>query len=259
MSIQKCLQIRTLSKINQLSPGPLVNITVCSFQEMKSEIFLQLGISDNLDFYNLNGFQLFEDDFPSIVNKDIIYVTIEGQEFPFNEYIKEFEIIQEIGRGGFGIIFLVSHIITKEYRAIKKIPKKNINLNAENKHIDIMNEAKTIQKLNHPNIIKIYNAFCYRSYLYLFLEYIKAGDLGKFLHKHGLFNESQAKIIFTQLLNAIHYCHDHKIVHRDLKLENILITNESNLSIKIIDFGISGFVDEISDAGTLRFLPLEVA
>jgi len=255
MKDQKVIIIRSLTRIQKHNPGLLLEVTVSSFLEIKSELFVELQITEELYFYSKNGFQLFDDDFTYLSNKDIIYAIPINIQFPVNEYIKEFTVIKELGRGGFGVILLVSFNINNEYRALKKIYNSCL---LTSQQADIMKEARTLQKLNHPNIIKIYNAFFSGGCLYLFMEYVKAGDLAKYIKTRNGIKEEEAKIIFNQLLNATNYIHENKIVHKDLKLENILLTDEKELSIKIIDFGISGLVDESSNAGTLKYLAPEV-
>jgi serine/threonine protein kinase len=72
-------------------------------------------------------------------------------------------------------------------------------------------------------------------------------------------DEVQAREIFTQILEAVQYCHSKGIIHRDIKLENIIFSNPERKDIKIIDFGVSGLVKtEKSKSGTLRYMPPEV-
>jgi serine/threonine protein kinase len=72
-------------------------------------------------------------------------------------------------------------------------------------------------------------------------------------------SESEARELFRQILEAVLYCHSKGIIHRDIKLENILFSNEERTKIKIIDFGVSGLLKtEKSKSGTLRYMPPEV-
>ena len=70
--------------------------------------------------------------------------------------------------------------------------------------------------------------------------------------------EEMAKNIFTQIIDVLSYCHERQIVHRDLKLENIMISNQKDLTIKVIDFGIASIGNESSNAGTIKYLAPEV-
>jgi len=125
--------------------------------------------------------------------------------------------------------------VTGKKLACKIIYKKKI---VNNKILEaVSNELKIHKKLNHPNIIKIYHYAEDEDYLILFMEYGDGGDLLEYLVRHGELEESSARDIFKQLLDAISYLHNRSIVHRDLKPENFLIYHDKY--IKIADFGLS--------------------
>ena len=91
------------------------------------------------------------------------------------------------------------------------------------------------------------------------MEYMEGGELKEYLRKKGKLTESEAKNFFKQIINAVRYCHQKGLVHRDLKLENILMKDES--VVKVSDFGISGVVNRFNaevDWGTLRYMSPEV-
>ena len=93
------------------------------------------------------------------------------------------------------------------------------------------------------------------------MEYMEGGELLKELHSRGKFTEEEAKVYFKQMVNAIAYCHSKNIVHRDLKLENILVKKQGETHIKVADFGISGMVKEFdsnSNIGTLKYMSPEI-
>ena len=94
------------------------------------------------------------------------------------------------------------------------------------------------------------------------MEYLGGGELKNYI-KHGQpLSEPDALEIFTQILRAIEYCHNSKIIHRDLKLENIMKVSEKSNQIKIVDFGIAGLFaglkSEITKAGSINYLSPEV-
>jgi len=72
------------------------------------------------------------------------------------------------------------------------------------------------------------------------MEYAAGGELLKFVEDLGIINEFDARKIFLQIVNAMCYCHNRGIVHRDLKLENVLFKSKGDLFIKVVDFGIAG-------------------
>ncbi|SAL99104.1 hypothetical protein [Absidia glauca] len=100
-------------------------------------------------------------------------------------------------------------------------------------------EMTIMHLLQHPNICRLEDWACENNEYYLFLEYVDGGQLLDYIIRHGKLKEKQARKFARQIVSALDYCHRNAIVHRDLKIENILITRDEN--IKIIDFGLSNF------------------
>ncbi|XP_029336913.1 serine/threonine-protein kinase SIK2 isoform X3 [Mus caroli] len=120
--------------------------------------------------------------------------------------------------------------------AIKIIDKSQLDaVNLEK----IYREVQIMKMLDHPHIIKLYQVMETKSMLYLVTEYAKNGEIFDYLANHGRLNESEARRKFWQILSAVDYCHGRKVVHRDLKAENLLLDN--NMNIKIADFGFGNF------------------
>ena len=152
-----------------------------------------------------------------------------------------YNVLKKLGKGAYGKVYEVKNRITGEIRACKQLSKSNINnLKRFEKEIEIL------IKLDHPNIIKLYEIFEDDRFLFLVMEKCNGGELFDtiidHIQKKRMFTEKNAAIIFQQIISAISYCHNNGIVHRDLKPENILYTNEGdeiNNEIKVIDFGLS--------------------
>ena len=152
---------------------------------------------------------------------------------------KKYKIISNIGTGSFGNVFLAYNIYTQEKVAIKKI-YKTLDIITEE---EIINEIEILKKLNHPDIVKILEFYKTDQAYYIISEYCPCGELFQKAETH--LSENQIAVIFKQILSGLCYLHSNNIVHRDLKLENILIsdieyvpiTGEEYLDIKIIDFG----------------------
>ena len=105
-----------------------------------------------------------------------------------------------------------------------------------------MHEISMLKSIDHPTVLKYYECYQDDYNYYIVTEYCSGGELLNFLIQNRAFNEAVAANIMKQLLSAVSYCHSRGIVHRDLKTENILIKDSSdiyNVRIKIIDFGIS--------------------
>jgi serine/threonine protein kinase len=103
---------------------------------------------------------------------------------------------------------------------------------------EIYKEAQNLKKLNHPNIVQLYHALRHKTYVVLIMEYVGNGELLKYVTdqgKNGL-PESEARMFFKQIVEAIDYCHNKNIIHRDLKPENVLLTNLESKQIKVLSF-----------------------
>lgn len=97
-----------------------------------------------------------------------------------------------------------------------------------------------LRKLDHPNIIRLYEVYENEKTIYLVTEKCEGGELFELISRKKFLTEEQTSIIMRQLLSAIAYMHDNNVCHRDLKPENILLKNKEDIGmIKIIDFGIS--------------------
>uniref|UniRef100_A0A8D2MTI5 non-specific serine/threonine protein kinase n=2 Tax=Passeriformes TaxID=9126 RepID=A0A8D2MTI5_ZONAL len=112
--------------------------------------------------------------------------------------------------------------------AIKIIDKSQLDaVNLEK----IYREVQIMKMLDHPHIIKLYQVMETKSMLYLVTEFAKNGEIFDYLASHGRLSEAEARRKFWQILSAVEYCHGRKIVHRDLKAENLLLDNNMNIKI----------------------------
>ncbi|XP_078055091.1 serine/threonine-protein kinase SIK2a [Mustelus asterias] len=147
-----------------------------------------------------------------------------------------YDIERTLGKGNFAVVKLARHRITKTEVAIKIIDKSQLDaVNLEK----IYREVQIMKLLDHPHIIKLYQVMETQNMLYLVTEYAKNGEIFDYLANHGRLSELEARRKFWQILSAVEYCHNRKIVHRDLKAENLLL--DSNMNIKIADFGFGNF------------------
>lgn len=98
----------------------------------------------------------------------------------------------------------------------------------------VFREAEILKSLNHKNIVKIKNCFTLSDMKVVFvMEYLEGGELLARIEKVDYFSESQAKIYFKQIVEAMNYCHKNKLIHRDLKLENLLLVSTTSDDIKV--------------------------
>lgn len=155
-----------------------------------------------------------------------------------------------IGKGAFGEVRKAIHRETGIMRAIKIIFKesskpedltrivKEVKISFFNIKVEIM------KKLDHPNIIRIFDFFQDDRHFYIVTELCNGGELFDVIMEKEFFSEKEAAETIHQILSVIVYCHSNKIVHRDLKPENILLDSpEENSPIKVIDFGTSRVYD----------------
>ena len=150
----------------------------------------------------------------------------------------DFEIIKLLGNGSFGAVYKVISKINKKIYAMKKVDL--VKLKGNSKALKLaLNESKYLTVLSHPHIMKYYTSFIEGDYLYLIIENAENGDLENFIlsnKKMGRFiPEDELWSIFLQCMQGLVYVHKMGVIHRDIKLANILMDN--NMTIKLGDFG----------------------
>ena len=160
---------------------------------------------------------------------------------------KKYEILAKLGSGSFGSVYLAKNKFTNEKVAMKQIKKSSANLLSDG---EITDEIEILKNLDHPDIVRIIESFNTKNSYILITEYCEGGEL--FDQVKNQLSETQIAVIFKQILSGLAYLHSNNIVHRDLKLENILIheieksktTGEELFNIKIIDFGTARIFDK---------------
>ncbi|CAF3357847.1 unnamed protein product [Rotaria sp. Silwood1] len=153
----------------------------------------------------------------------------------------KYDIENKLGEGSFGTVYRVRNKETDLFYAMKTIPKKPGN---KSKASSLDNEVKLLKEVNHPNLIQLHEVLESSQNLYLIVELCEGGELGMHLKKIGPLPEETVKQIMSKLVNALYYLHKMDIVHRDLKLENILLKNTpksktDEFDIRVTDFGLS--------------------
>ena len=134
--------------------------------------------------------------------------------------------LEDIGSGAHGC---VKKVCLKNYpiitRAMKIIPKDNIiDYDDESKFIE---EIEILKNLEHPNIMKIYESFHDNDNVYIISELLDQGDLAQQLEKAGTLNQIIVKFLMNQILNAVAYLHSNRVLHGDIKLENVMLYKTS--------------------------------
>ena len=151
---------------------------------------------------------------------------------------ENYEIIKKIGSGPLGLVYKAKNIYLKNIVAIKVIKKSK---DSKDDETEIKKQINILKKLNHPNIVKIYEFYITDNYYQLITEYCKK-EFSKYIKRS--FTEKQLAVIFYQILSGLNYLHEQNVIHKNIKLKNImilekeedLITKEEYYWIKIVDF-----------------------
>lgn len=155
--------------------------------------------------------------------------------------IPGYEIVDKLGQGGMGIVYKARHLGLDRLVALKMLPSQEKT--GSNTLARFQREAKLLAKLEHPNIVQVYDVGEHEGQPYIALEMINGGDLADYLQKQKPTIEIIAAFV-EKLARAVHLAHENGIVHRDLKPSNILLTKKGQP--KITDFGIAKDLDQTS-------------
>ncbi len=175
-----------------------------------------------------------------------------------NIFNSQYKYISTLAKGSFGTVIKSLDLKTNKQVAVKIISKLNDAQEAINQ---LKKEVSVLKKTNHNNIVKLYDFYETSSEIYIIMEYIKGGTLKTYMKKNKEnLNENTTKKIIFYLLNAINYLHKLKIIHSDIKPENIMFENEEDIStLKLIDFGLSSFNNKENEyCGTFLYMAPEI-
>ena len=165
------------------------------------------------------------------------------------QQIEDITLLRSLGKGSYGEVYLSLKQNAKKLFATKKVKRKKTD-DEMTKYFK--NEINILRILNHPNIVKLEEIKMDENNYYIVMEYINGGELSdylkKYIEKYGRpFSEEIVQYLMKQIISALIYIHDLNIIHRDLKLENIMVDfdnekdkeelNMMKAKIKIIDFG----------------------
>jgi len=158
------------------------------------------------------------------------------KETRFGEYV----LGQTLGEGEFGKVKLGWKKTGEVQVAIKLIRRETLGQNP-NRLPKIYREVSILRGLEHPNIVKLHEMIETSPYIGIILEYASGGELFDYILTHRYLKDSTARKLFAQLVSGVGYLHKKGIVHRDLKLENLLL--DRNRNIVITDFGFANTFD----------------
>jgi len=144
-----------------------------------------------------------------------------------------------IGEGSFSVVRLAKNQKEDKIYAVKIIDKSKL----DQKSLELIaNETEILKMIDHPNVLKFHFAEEDVRFVHIFTEYYRAGDVSELLNRRFNsrfrgFRSDQIYVIFSQMVKAVEYLHSMGIIHRDVKLENFLYDNMTDLNVVIADFG----------------------
>lgn len=198
------------------------------------------------------------------MNHMICETTDDGYQIKISSSFNNYEILKFLNKGKYSAVFLVEDKNSHEKYAAKIISQRYLQRNEETELI--LNEIKILRSINHPNIIKFYEAFDFtndtgENFLIIICEYCENGDLLDFLISHDFQNEKEKRDIIKGIIRAIQYLHNNGISHGDIKPENVLL--DKNMKPKLCDFGFAKFNNSFTSKsigfrGTLTYSSPEI-
>eukprot|EP00924_Labyrinthula_sp_SR-Ha-C_P003203 maker-scaffold_15-snap-gene-2.19-mRNA-1 protein AED:0.04 eAED:0.12 QI:0/0.75/0.2/1/0.75/0.6/5/125/571 len=171
----------------------------------------------------------------------------------------KFKFLEEIGKGGFAKVYRAQYIGSNQYYALKVMSRHWL----EKKKLasKVENEIKIQSKLSHPNILKLIAHFKNSEMIFIVLELCEEGNLFQYLKKNPSLSQRTKLSFFHQTVKSVDYLHSLNIIHRDLKLSNILLTK--SLVIKLSDFGLAVEIqleeEQHTICGTEKYMAPEVS
>src|SRR5687767_14644151 len=175
-----------------------------------------------------------------------------GSGSELREYIERvlsahYELDNEIGRGGMGVVYRARDKRLKRHIAIKVLPPEMAFQSAIK--MRFLREAETAAQLSHPNIVPIYTVDEVEGLVFFVMAYISGDNLAKRLHDHGVLPVNEVRRISREVGDALAYAHERGVVHRDIKPDNILLDAATGRTM-VTDFGIARAASE-GDGGRL--------
>jgi tetratricopeptide (TPR) repeat protein len=158
-----------------------------------------------------------------------------------------YKIEGELGRGGMGIVYKAHDTVLDRPVALKVLPDA-LKDNPEALK-NFLREAKSAAKLNHPNIVTVYDAGEQDGRYYIAMEYVDGTTLKEIVRRRGVISPNGVLHVLLQMCEALAFAHDQKVVHRDVKTANTMWTRDKKA--KIMDFGLAKVIEEVRNHTTL--------
>ena len=158
------------------------------------------------------------------------------------EFSKNYEEKEVIGHGGFGMVYLYEHRLLKLDFAVKVFAPAFYESGGNEKELErFFQEARILFKLNHPSIIKVYDAGLIGKRPFIRMEYFDGKNLNQILQEYGSLSTDKSIIAMSNIVEAIKHAHCSNVIHRDLKPSNIMAATPNKF--RVIDFGLGIFIE----------------
>ena len=158
--------------------------------------------------------------------------------------LEDFDILLFLGKGAYGRVYKVRSKFNKKIYAMKILDLKSIKQKSKKGYELALHETKILERLSHPHIIKYYKNFRVDDFIYIIVDYMSNGNMEEYVNAHKKmkrnFQEEELWNFFLQCMWSLAYIHSKGLIHRDIKLDNLLLDN--NMKIKLGDFGVCGLL-----------------
>ena len=189
-------------------------------------------MGENLDLFEYS----YKKDVSNLIDSGHIKQNVGSKKSDFN-------IEKTLSKNKFSSTYLIFSKITNSLYVMKELKLINDNYKSEEEFKKLKNEMKILENLENPHIIKYFNSFFENDNFYIIMEYINGESLlERYIEKKELLNEKILWTLLIQSVNGLLYMNNNKIIHRNIKLENLLIDGEGNL--KFSDFDIVGIINK---------------
>ena len=170
-----------------------------------------------------------------------------------------YQLTELLGQGGMSVVYRARHTLTDQEVAVKVLPPE-LSTQREVK-ARFIEEARTLARLEHPNIVVLHNFVESEGYLYLVMQCAEGETFDTIIAREGRVELGEAVGVGVEVLRALEYAHEQGVIHRDIKPSNVIIRGDG--AVKVMDFGIAKFMGSTKltqtgqTMGTVRYMSPE--
>ncbi|PIA13414.1 Pkinase-domain-containing protein, partial [Coemansia reversa NRRL 1564] len=231
------------------------NGTFINGQRVKRSAAVELQDGDEIQlvrYQAAKGMEYFNDRFYVFQNLDV-------HRHEQCEFKQSYLVAEALGKGAFAQVHVAINRVTGERFAVKMIDRRRMAERQRKLDENFRVETSILARVRHPAVVQVHGVFRERDFLYLVLDLAADGELFDEIVRREFLSEDHSRRVLLQLLLAIRHLNRMGIVHRDIKLENILLADRKNLRIKLADFGLAKIVGEQAFMKTVCGTPMYVA